>query len=50
MTDTQATPTHAQSDYEKARDDRTITRTIWAVSLLAIAFATAVGYVFTLVD
>lgn len=40
----------APSDYEKARDDRTITRTIWSVTLASLAFAAAVGYIFTLVD
>ena len=44
------TQSQAPSDYEKARDERTITKTIWTVSLAAVAFATAVGYVFTLVD
>ncbi len=38
------------SDYEKARDEGTITRTIWTATLAACAFAAAVGYVFTLVD
>jgi hypothetical protein len=44
------TATNSPSDYEKARDERTITRTIWAGTLVAVAFAAAVGYVFTLVD
>ncbi len=38
------------SAYDKARNEQTITRTIWAVTLAAVAFATAVGYVFILVD
>ena len=42
--------TKPQSEYDKARDERTITRTIWTGTLVAVAFATAVGYAFTLVD
>ena len=38
------------SDYDKARDERTITRTIWNGCIAAVAFATVVGYIFTLVD
>ncbi len=44
------TVSNTPSDYEKARDDRTITRTIWTATLASVAFAAAVGYVFTLVD
>ena len=44
------TETKLPSDYEKARDERTITRTIWAGTLMAVAFATVVGYIFTMVD
>lgn len=43
-----ASPT--PSAYEKARDERTITRTIWTGTLAAVAFAATVGYIFTLVD
>lgn len=38
------------SAYDHARDERTITRTIWKGTLMAVAFAAAVGYIFTLVD
>lgn len=44
------TQVQTPSDYEKARDEGTITRTIWAGTLAALAFAAAVGYVFTLID
>lgn len=44
------TETKIPSDYDKARDERTITRTIWTGTLVAVAFATVVGYIFTLVD
>lgn len=44
------TANETPSDYEKARDERTITRTIWMGVLAAVAFATVVGYIFTLVD
>lgn len=44
------TQAQTPNDYELARDERTITRTIWAGTLAALAFAAAVGYVFTLVD
>lgn len=42
--------TKTPTEYDKARDERTITRTIWTGTLAAVAFATAVGYIFTLVD
>lgn len=44
------TETKIPSDYEKARDERTITRTIWTGALVAVAFASVVGYIFTMVD
>ena len=36
--------------YEKARSDRTVNLTIWLGAAIAVAFASVIGYLFTMVD